>query len=155
MQNKSSFVLLIIGFFLVSTTLIQCKSNKPKTVQAKTNKYKFDFTEESVFTNVLSKAEAEKKLIFVDMSAKWCVPCQLMKRDVYTHQETADFFNNNFISYLVDAEEGEGPDLRVIFGVEEYPTLLIVNEKGRVVSRRVGGIYHNDLVAFAKEALAK
>lgn len=143
-------LLILSALFMQS-----CGSSKPKRAAKKVSKYKFDFVDQQAFTDVLSLAEQKNKLIYVDMSAKWCVPCQLMKRDVYTDKETADFFNANFVNYLVDAEVGEGPDLKVIFGVEEFPTLLFVNSKGRVIHKKVGGTYQRDLIAFAKEAMAK
>jgi thioredoxin-related protein len=102
---------------------------------------------------VLDKAKSLGKYIYLDISAEWCVPCQLMKRDVYTHQETADYFKTNFVNYLVDVQKGEGPDLKIIFNVSSFPTLLILDEKGREIRRHEGAYYHRDLINFAQSAL--
>jgi len=113
----------------------------------------FNFEDESTISPVLEKAKAQKKLIYLDVSASWCLPCQLMKRDVYTDKQTADFFNKNFINYLVDVESDEGPDIKVIFDVKQLPTLLILNEQGDVLKRHEGAYYQEDLIRFASELI--
>jgi thioredoxin-related protein len=91
----------------------------------------------------------------LDVGAKWCVPCQLMKRDVYTHQTTADYFNEHFIPYLVDGESNEGPDLRLIFDITSYPTLLFIDEKGRPMLKIESALTTSALMEFGKSAVEK
>lgn len=141
-------------FFLILFSF-SCKSTKVSQKPESKSIYEFNFENSALLSEVLDKAKKEQKLVYVDMSASWCAPCQLMKRDVYTHKETANFYNKNFITYLVDCEINEGPDLKLIYGVTSYPTLLILDARGREVIRKEGGTYQEALVQFGKDGLAK
>jgi thiol:disulfide interchange protein len=126
------------------------------TIQEKSEiVYSFLFSELPELSQVLDEAQKTGKKVYVDIGAEWCIPCKLMKRDVYTHQETADFFNENFINYMVDIEKNEGPDLKLIFEIESVPTLLWLNAKGGVLHKKEGACYQKDLIQNAKIALGK
>lgn len=114
--------------------------------------FRFEFDKSTLLGDVLARAEKENKWIYIDMSAKWCAPCQIMKRDVYTNEEIAEYFNNNFITYLVDVEKGEGPDLKLIFEVKSYPTLLFIDYKGRQMLRKESALSASGLMSFGMEA---
>jgi thioredoxin-related protein len=153
LKAQSIFIfILFVGF-----SCSPAKETKTRSVQksSKTEKldYLFEFENESTLSPVLDKAKSLGKLVYLDISAEWCVPCQLMKRDVYTHAETADYFKTNFVNYLVDVQKNEGPDLKIIYNVHSFPTLLILDEKGRVISRHEGAYYHRDLINFGQSAL--
>lgn len=117
--------------------------------------YSFLFSELPELSQVLDEAQKTGKKVYLDVGAEWCVPCKLMKRDVYTHKETADFFNENFINYMVDIDKNEGPDLKLIFDIESVPTLLWLNPKGGIIHKKEGACYQKDLIQNAKIALGK
>lgn len=149
--------ILKYSFLVVSALLIFGCSSKQQLVKEevphKINKFAFDFREASSLSPILDQAERENKLVFVEIYTSWCLPCKMMDEDVFTNTETAEIINENFISYKVDAEKNNGPDLNFLFNVNSYPTLLFLDTKGRVLSRGEGAHYHSSLVALAKEAL--
>jgi thiol:disulfide interchange protein len=146
---------LVIFACKSSKKIRQAAPDKEKTDPPAVNKILFDFVDAPLLAEVLAEAKKEKKWIFMDIGAKWCAPCQLMKRDVYTHKETAAFFNKNFILYLVDGEKNEGPDLRIIFDVKSYPTLLFIDENGKPWLRMESGIGASALMEYGQSALVK
>jgi thiol-disulfide isomerase/thioredoxin len=115
---------------------------------------KINFETDNKLSDVLDKAAAENKLVYLDLNATWCTPCKLMQRDVYTHRPTASFFNQNFINHIVDIDKGEGPDLKLIYDIKVIPTLLWLDGRGRVVHRREGAAYHAELIKNAEDAMA-
>ncbi len=127
--------------------------DKPKNDIVEIPNLLFDFLNKEELGEVLELATKENKWVYIDIGAKWCAPCKLMKRDVYTNETTASFFNKNFISYLVDGENGEGPDLRIIFDVKSYPTLLFVDGKGRIKLKKESGLSNTGLMTWAQEAI--
>jgi thiol-disulfide isomerase/thioredoxin len=128
---------------------------KPEPIKIKELKYAFNFEENSTLSGIFDKAAIENKLVFVDVHAEWCAPCKLMQRDVYTHESTATYFNNNFVNTMVDIDTLEGPDIKLIFDINVIPTLLWLDSKGRVVHRKEGACYHGDLIKNAEMALQK
>lgn len=118
-------------------------------------KYAFEFDKSPLLSDLFEKASIEKKLVYVDINAKWCAPCKLMQRDVYTHDQTATFFNEHFLNYMVDIDTAEGPDIKLIYDIHVIPTLLWLDSKGRVVHKKEGACYHKELIENAQIALEK
>ena len=116
---------------------------------------KFHHNKNQSLMDIVDIAVKENKLIFVDVYADWCMPCKNMDDDVFSDNGIADFMKSNFINYKVDGEKFNGPNLGVMFGLGGYPTLLILDQKGRIVERHDGALYHSGLKRMAKEAIKK
>ena len=58
--------------------------------------------DKSEWKSILTKAEKENKLVFVDAYAAWCGPCKKMDRDVFSKKEVGDYFNAKFVKRLND-----------------------------------------------------
>ena len=102
------------------------------------------------WADVLKKAKAEKKLIFLDAYASWCTPCKMLQKNVFTQKTVGDYFNKKFVNVKMDMEKGEGPALAQIYPLEAYPTLLFINGDGRVVKKAVGYMSADDLLGVGK-----
>lgn len=105
---------------------------------------------EGNFEQALFEAKAANKLVFVDVYAKWCGPCKLLKRTTFKDEEVGTYFNANFINIAVDGETKEGKELLRKYNVRSYPSLLIVDGDGEVKTRATG--YHKPkaLIDFGK-----
>lgn len=145
---KLFYYLIFVGI-LVSLTA--CKSKQvPEEIIMKSGVH---FLNDKTLTSVLDKAESENKLIFLDIYTDWCLPCKLMDEEVFSDKTTADFMNDRFLNYKVNAEKGEGPDLNYLYEVQVYPTLLFLDSKGRVIVRNDGAAFHTELRNLADQAL--
>ncbi len=107
------------------------------------------FTESS-WNNILKKAKAEKKVIFLDAYASWCGPCKMLQKNVFTRKEVGDYFNKSFINVKMDMEKGEGPMLSQRYPLEAYPTLLFIDGNGRVLKKVIGYQAPDQLLAIGK-----
>lgn len=112
------------------------------------------FQNENTLGAVLDKAKAKDQLVFVDFYTDWCIGCKLMDQDVFSDKPMADFLNDNFVSYKINAEKENGPDLAQLYQIQVYPTLLFLDDRGRVVVRKDGTAYFTELKNLGLEALA-
>ncbi|MGK0365616.1 MAG: thiol-disulfide isomerase/thioredoxin [Saprospiraceae bacterium] len=97
--------------------------------------------EHEPWADILSKAKAENKIIFMDAYTDWCGPCKMMTAKVFSQAKVAEYYNDNFINVKVNMEKGEGPSLAEKYSVIVYPTLLFIDDSGTIVHRAVG--YHD------------
>lgn len=144
--------------FIFTITLFSCSASKDAiTTQNNfgTHDYEVDFIKTNDLYAVLDRAERENKLVYIDIGTKWCLPCKMMKEDVYTDKTIGEYMNDNFISYMVDAEIANGPNMTVIFDIKSFPTLLFLDTKGHVLERKVGAAYHTELRKLADLAIAQ
>lgn len=108
---------------------------------------------EGTWDQVLQKAKAENKPIFVDAYAKWCGPCKAMSKTVFPDQEVGKFFNKNFISVKYDMEEDMGRAFGKVFPVSAYPTLFFIDQDGKLLKRIVGARKADQLIQEGKMVL--
>ncbi|MEM9819450.1 MAG: thioredoxin family protein [Bacteroidota bacterium] len=145
---KNLFVLLLIaGSFLLSN----CSGSKAIVESPKKG---VQFADEATLSDVLEKAEKKGKLVFLDIYTDWCVPCKVMDEEVFSDQQVADFLNDKFISYKVDAEKGNGRNIAFLFQTQVYPTLLFLDHKGKVVVKNEGALSQSQLISMGNEALS-
>ncbi len=104
---------------------------------------------EGTWSQVLARAKAENKLVFVDVYTSWCGPCKLMAAEVFPMENVGQLFNASFVNYKFDAEKGEGVALAKQYGVRSYPTYLFVDGDGKLVYRTSG---YMPAAPFLKEA---
>lgn len=116
--------LIFIFFFLILTQL----PTNAQGIQWQTGS----------FENILNKAKAQKKLIYVDIYTTWCTPCKQMDEEVFTNANVGKIFNDNFINYKLDGEKGEGKDLVEYFELDSYPTSLFIDGDWNVMQKLEG-----------------
>jgi len=109
--------------------------------------------EESNWQAVLKKAKTTGKPIFVDTYASWCEPCKWMDQHVFAESSVGDFLNQNYISYKLNVERGEGLDFAQRYRVTSYPTLLYFDNEGQLVHRIIGAQDAPKLIQESKAAL--
>jgi thiol:disulfide interchange protein len=102
-----------------------------------------------------AKAEAKKagKLIFIDAYTDWCGPCKRMAATSFKDAKVGELYNKSFVNLKIDMEKGEGPNIARKYGVNAYPTLLIVDGNGKLVKQVVGMKSSAQLIAFANSVL--
>ncbi len=146
----------IIFYALALSTvfLLGCGGSKDTSKNGSTAKLPgIQFDNSPKLSNVLSKAENQNKLVFVDFYTSWCLPCKMMDQDVFTDRELGKYFNKNFVSYKVNVEKGNGVNLAYLYNVHVYPTLVFLDQKGNVLERKEGAAYHTELKEIAERAL--
>ena len=144
----SSWIIIL----LCALTFAACKSKKNAGLSTK--KTGIQFTHSETLSDVLDKATAENKLVFVDFYTTWRLPCKLMDQDVFPDRRLGEFMNENFVSYKVNAEQGNGVNLAAIYNIEGYPTLLFLDAKGNVLERKLGAAYQREMYSLGESALS-
>lgn len=93
------------------------------------------------------------KTVFVDCYTQWCGPCKAMSANVFTIDTVADYFNANFINIKLDMETEEGKKYAKPYKVEAYPSFLLLNSKGELLFKFIGGMPAGQFMAKIREGL--
>jgi thiol:disulfide interchange protein len=163
-MKKSTLWLLLLPILLMAAT---CESTK-KTTTTPDTKTEETVTEAPVsstmlvkFTNTddidaaLAKAKKANKVVFIDFYTTWCAPCRVMEESVFRDEDVANYLNDNCISIRVNAEKGKGPDRKLEYAVDAYPTMLVYNPNGDEVARKQGSLGIEAFKEFIKTAVWK
>ncbi|WP_138475708.1 thioredoxin family protein [Dyadobacter bucti] len=96
--------------------------------------------ESTSWEQVLQKAKAEKKYVFLYASTPGCRYCRQMEKEVFNQKEVSDFYNTRFVSYKINIEDGSvGEALAKKYGVKSYPTYLFFDGSEMPVHQSLGG----------------
>ena len=110
---------------------------------------------EQDWSKALATAKDQKKLVFLDIYATWCGPCKMLKKNTFSDDKVAAFFNEHFVNVSVDGEATVGPELVRKYSLEGYPTLIVTDSEGKPVLYSVGYMDAANLLKFAEEAIKK
>lgn len=108
---------------------------------------------EDSYEEAILKAREEGKLIFIDASARYCQPCKLIERDVFTQPKVYNKINKYFVSYQMDIEKEINLPFVISYGVESVPAFLFFNSEEELLLKQVGGKGCSDFLAMIDEVL--
>lgn len=108
--------------------------------------------ETGTFEQALAKAQAEKKIVFIDVYAVWCGPCKWMANNVFTDPEVGAYFDKYFVALKLDAERGEGPVIKSRYAVKGLPSYLFLDSAGNVVYRGSGSMPKEEFMQLLEKA---
>ncbi len=109
----------------------------------------------ATFDELLAKAKAENKLVFIDGYTSWCGPCKLLAKQTFPQKEVGAYMNPRFVSCQIDMERGEGPELAKRFNISAYPTMLVLRPDGTLVDKIVGFLAPQPFLNKVKDVVAK
>lgn len=132
-------------------TLLSCGG--PKKLIKEKPEMGISFVDASSLTAVIERAEQEQKLVFLDFYTTWCLPCKIMDEEVFSDPDLARYMDRHFVSYKVNAEEGNGKNLSFLYEVEGYPNLIFLDLKGRVLQRNQGSMPISSFRRMAESAI--
>lgn len=86
------------------------------------------------FDEALVRARAEKKLVFVDLSADWCSYCTRMDDEVFTDSRVRTALLT-FVPIKLDTDTAGGRGVANRYRVNGLPAFLLVDGDGALVGR--------------------
>jgi len=133
-------VIIVMAVYAFSNPKVDFKADNKQGIQF----HKGNWSE------ALELAKKEHKLIFLDIYATWRGPCKKLKKHTFSDEKVGQFYNSNFINVSFDGEQEEGLKLVNQYQLTGYPSLLFIDENGKVVTQSGG--YHNsdELIALGK-----
>lgn len=87
----------------------------------------------------MSRARAEKKLIFFNCFADWAIPCHGMNKYVFSDADFADYMNRTFVNLYVDVSKRANAALAKRYDIKRFAHYLVLDADGNIVLRIIGG----------------
>jgi thioredoxin 1 len=131
-------VILLLMFFLMSVASL------PVAISSKGINF-FDGS----LDQAMLEAKSQTKPVFVYVYASWCGQCKKLKKS-FKDEDTGTYFNKHFINVSVDGETAEGSKVLARYGVKAYPTLLILDQSGKMQTKTTGYLSPYLLINFGK-----
>lgn len=94
-------------------------------------------------------------MIFVDCYTSWCGPCKKLATQIFPQEKVGDYLNERFVNVKYDVEKGEGLAFEKLYPgeIKLYPTMLILNTKGKLIHKIAGTRPADELIADIEAGL--
>jgi hypothetical protein len=96
---------------------------------------------QSDYKTTLQYGKMHNKPVLITMTTKGCTECAKLDQQCYNNPAIINFINRNFICMKADGEKGPGTGVKYQYGVEVYPTVLIVDAESGKERGRLTGFY--------------
>lgn len=97
------------------------------------------------YKKALETARTEKKAVLVDFTGSdWCVWCIKLRKEVFETTEFSQYAKTNLVLLEIDFPNGkpqtdelrkQNRQLREQFGIEGFPTIVILDSEGKPLGR--------------------
>jgi thioredoxin-related protein len=105
------------------------------------------------YNDALLKGMMENKDIVLFFTAKWCGPCQLMKRTVLADSEVIEAMSDKYLLHEIDVDTPEGRELRFRYNAGNVPNTIIINSKEEILASHNGGLNKMAFIDFLGKTL--
>jgi len=72
----------------------------------------------------------------------------------FPDKKAGSYFNEHFINVIIDGESTEGDILAARYNIQSYPSLFVIDEKGKVITGTSGFHTPSALIQFGKSAIS-
>lgn len=105
-----------------------------------------DIAWETAFDAASAQSVANGKPMVVFVTATWCSPCRIMKRQVWANDEVRDVVASRFIPVLLDADDPAAAPVLRRYNIQGTPCTLFLNGDGTVIDYRFGAVSQPDFL---------
>jgi protein disulfide-isomerase len=91
------------------------------------------------------------KPMILYFTGKWCVPCRIMKRQVWADPEVASLVNGQFIPVAIDMDDPEDAELLTRYNVRGVPVTILSDAQGNALRWRAGGMSKSEFLALLRD----
>ncbi len=97
-----------------------------------------EWVDDITSTQELTQDSNKNTLLF--FTAKWCSPCRIMKREVFSDKAVEEVINSQFTPVMIDMDNPKTKELVQYYKVNATPTTIILDAQGEVLDYAVGKI---------------
>jgi protein disulfide-isomerase len=92
------------------------------------------------YASARQQAARSGEPIILFFTGKWCVPCRIMKRNVWADEQVRDRVNAAFVPVMIDVDDPEAAEALGLYQVGITPTTIIADPQGDVLVQARGGM---------------
>jgi thioredoxin 1 len=136
-------------FILFITTLFFANCNKKIVVPTS---YALKIFDEN-YEGTISETNAKNQNACIMIHASWCSVCNKFKANVLTDSSVVNTINNKIVFALIDGDKTYGKTYFDKYGINSFPTFVIVDKNGNAITKLSGGLTASEFKAFVSPYL--
>ena len=103
------------------------------------------------YTSAQQQAADSGKPMILYFTGKWCVPCRIMKRQVWADEEVKTSVNAQFIPVAIDVDNPDDAAVLARYNIGGSPVTIITDPQGNALGWRVGGLSKSEFLELLRK----
>lgn len=103
---------------------------------------------EADYDSAQRSASVSDKPILMYFTGSWCVPCRIMKRQVWADEQVTSLVNDNYVPVAIDIDNPAEQDIIARYKIQSTPVTIVADADGNVLDWRAGGISKDQFMDF-------
>ncbi|MAT11344.1 MAG: thiol:disulfide interchange protein [Rhodopirellula sp.] len=104
------------------------------------------------YTSARQAADQSRKPIILFFTGDWCVPCKIMKRQVWADDLVMKIVNSEFIPVTIDVDNPKNASLLDRYNIGGTPITIVTDPNGEALRWHVGGIGKPEFLKLLRRA---
>ena len=102
------------------------------------------------YASARQQAADSGKPIILYFTATWCVPCRIMKRQVWADEQVTASVNAEFVPVAIDVNNPENAAVLKRYNVSGTPVTIVTDPEGNALRWRAGGIGKSEFLKLLR-----
>ena len=104
------------------------------------------------YTSAQSQSAQSGKPMILFFTGKWCVPCKVMKRNVWADDQVTKIVNSSFIPLTIDVDDPDHAAILTRYNNDNgvTPITIVTDPNGNALQWRVGGIGKSEFLELLR-----
>ena len=98
------------------------------------------------FASAQKQAAESGKPMILHFTGKWCVPCKIMKRQVWADKEMEKRVNSQFTPVAIDIDNPEDAEVLTRYNVTGSPVTILTDPQGNALRWQAGGMSKSEFL---------
>lgn len=103
------------------------------------------------FASAKQLASESGKPMLLFFTAEWCVPCRIMKREVFADKDVMRAINAKLVPLMIYEDDPGGDELFKRYNIEGTPITVVTDSEGKVINYAVGGIGKSEFLRLISD----
>jgi thioredoxin 1 len=100
------------------------------------------------YASAQQQAAQSGKPIILFFTGKWCVPCRIMKRNVWADKDVEAAVKAGFTPVTIEVDDPHAAETVNRYHVGATPTTVITDPQGNILERAEGGMGKTDFLGW-------
>lgn len=106
------------------------------------------------YATAQQKSVQTGKPMILFFTGKWCVPCRIMKREIWANPDVTQHVNQNFVPVQIDVNNEDSEEIMNGYKIKGAPVMIVTDANGNVLGWRAGKIQKQEFMNLLKSAVS-
>lgn len=104
------------------------------------------------YASARQHADRSGKRMILYFTGTWCVPCRIMKRQVWADEQVRAVVNSQFVPVAIDVDDSKNAGVLTHYKIGGPPVTIVCDAQGNALDWRTGGLSKTEFLELLQSS---